>query len=448
MKKKIALLLTFLMVAGSLAACGNDNGSNESTDDSTSTTETEDGGTAEDSASAEDASRSSGNKITLAIWDSVQEPGIREICDDFTAETGIEVDIQVTPWEQYWTMLEAGATGGALPDVFWMHIKESERYMSADMLLNLDEQIEASDKIDLSNYYEDVVEMYRYDGSQYAIPKDIDSIALWYNKAHFDEAGLEYPDDTWTWTDLKEAAAKLTTDDHYGFGSRILNYQEGWYNLVYGLGGYIINEDKTASGYDNEKTIEAIEYFQSFVADGTSPDNTVTSENDLVALFESGTISMSLQGSWVMSELTSNDYIKENGAVAMIPMTDDGTRVSVYNGLGYAASANTEYPEEAWALLEYLGSEEAQIKQADLGVTLSAYKGTSDGWATSVEGFDLSPHIDVMDDTLVFYPNSKNTTAWENMANEKLVKAWTGEASVADVCKEIADEMNKLLAEE
>jgi len=129
-------------------------------------------------------------------------------------------------------------------------------------------------------------------------------------------------------------------------------------------------------------------------------------------------------------------------------MTDDGTRVSIYNGLGYAASAKTSYPEEAWALLEYLGSKEAQIKQADLGVTLSAYKDTSDGWATSAEGFDLSPHIDVMDDTLVFYPNSKNTTAWENMANEKLVKAWTGEASVADVCKEIAAEMNALLAEE
>jgi len=428
MKKTISFLLSLVLLISCLSACGN-----KQTDDSNA---------------AEEKSESSKNSITLAIWDSVQEPGLREICDDFTAETGVKVDIQVTPWEQYWTMLEAGATGKSLPDVFWMHVREIERYAQGNMLLNLDDKIESSDKIDLNNYFEDVVGVYNYEGSQYAIPKDIDSIALWYNKAHFDEAGLEYPNKTWTWTDMKDAAEKLTTDDHYGFGSRILNYQEGWYNLVYGLGGSIISEDMTTSGYDNPKTVEAIEYFQSFVADGTSPDNTVTSENDLTALFESGTISMALHGSWTVSELTSNEYVQENAGVAMIPMTDDGTRVSIYNGLGYAAAANTAQPDEAWALIEYLGSEEAQKKQAELGVTLSAYKGTSDGWANTADGFDLSPYIDVMDDTLVFYPHSKNTTAWENMANEKLVKAWTGESSVADVCIEITEEMNKLLDEE
>lgn len=429
---------------GCLSACGN-----KQTDDSNAAAEDNSEATAENSeATTENSEASASGSITLAIWDSVQEPGLREICDTFTEKTGIKVDIQVTPWEQYWTMLEAGATGESLPDVFWMHVREIERYAQADMLLNLDDKIESSGEVDLNNYFEDVVEAYNYEGSQYAIPKDIDSIALWYNKTHFDEAGLDYPDETWTWADLKEAAAKLTTDNHEGFGSRILNYQEGWYNLVYGLGGNIISEDKTTSGFDNPKTIEAIEYFQSFVADGTSPDNTVTSENDIIALFESGSISMALQGSWTISELTSNEYVQENAGVAMIPMTDDGTRVSLYNGLGYAAAANTKQPDAAWALIEYLGSEEAQVKQAELGVTLSAYKGASDGWSNSANGFDLSPYINVMDDTLVFYPHSKNTTAWENMATEKLVKAWTGDASVADVCKEIAEEMNKLLAEE
>jgi len=432
MRKKIALLLTFVFIVSGLTACGG-GGSDESKDAS---------------AKTEDGSTSSGGTVTLAIWESIQEPGLREICDDFTAETGIKVDIQVTPWEQYWTMLEAGATGGALPDVFWMHTKEAERYMSSDLLLNLDEQIEASDKIDLSNYYQDIVNMYNHEESQYAVPKDIDTIALWYNKTYFDEAGLDYPDDTWTWADLKEAAEKLTTDDHYGFVTRIANNQENWYNLVYALGGNIISDDLTTSGYDNPNTIEAIQYFADFAIDGTSPDQTATSENTAAALFESGTAAMSLQGSWMLGSLIDNEYIQENAAVAIIPMTDDGTRVSIYNGLGYAAAANTEYPAEAWALIEYLGSEEAQLKQAELGVTLSAFKGTSDKWADSVEGFDLSPYLAVMDDTLEFYPHSKNTTVWEDMANEKLVKVWTGEFTAEEVCKEIAEEMNASLAEE
>ena len=37
--------------------------------------------------------------------------------DDFTEETGIKTDIQITPWKDYWTMLEAATTGGNMPDV-------------------------------------------------------------------------------------------------------------------------------------------------------------------------------------------------------------------------------------------------------------------------------------------------------------------------------------------
>lgn len=56
--------------------------------------------------------------LTVAIWDSNQERGLTKLMNDFTAATGIKVQIQVTPWDQYWVMLEPGATGGSLPDVF------------------------------------------------------------------------------------------------------------------------------------------------------------------------------------------------------------------------------------------------------------------------------------------------------------------------------------------
>ena len=55
-----------------------------------------------------------------------QEPGIKEILADFTEKTGIKTEISVVKWDEYWTMLEAGAQGGSLPDVFWMHSNESD----------------------------------------------------------------------------------------------------------------------------------------------------------------------------------------------------------------------------------------------------------------------------------------------------------------------------------
>ena len=60
---------------------------------------------------------------------------IKEILADFTEKTGIKTEISVVKWDEYWTMLEAGAQGGSLPDVFWMHSNESrdtyvQRYAS------------------------------------------------------------------------------------------------------------------------------------------------------------------------------------------------------------------------------------------------------------------------------------------------------------------------------
>mgnify|MGYP000957303986 CR=1 FL=1 len=80
----------------------------------------------------------------------------------------------------------------------------------------------------------------------------------------------------------------------------------------------------------------------------------------------------------------NNEYSLANADCIELPKDKTtGRRVSIYNGLGWAAAKNTKHPEEAWKLIEYLGSEEAQRKQASLGVTMSAYKGTSEEWAKS-----------------------------------------------------------------
>lgn len=76
-------------------------------------------------------------ELSYAIWDSNQEPGLRKIADEFEKKNpNIAIKIQVVGWESYWTMLEAGATGGSLPDTLWMHSNEIYRYAN-NMLLPL-----------------------------------------------------------------------------------------------------------------------------------------------------------------------------------------------------------------------------------------------------------------------------------------------------------------------
>lgn len=431
-KKVMALVLASAMVF-SMAACGGDSGSSGET-------KKEDSG---------DSGESDGGELSVSIWDTNQEPGLKEILADFTEETGIKTKLTVVKWDEYWTMLEAGAQGGSLPDVFWMHSNESERYMSNDMLLDLTDKIAESDKIDPENYPEDIWGLYTYDDKYYAVPKDVDTIALWYNKTMFDEAGLAYPTADWTWDDVSEAAKKLTKDDgsQYGLAVRNDNNQAGYYNLVYDNGGYIINEDKTKSGWDDPKTIEAMKTLEGWIKDGVMPSIETMSENGEDVLFQSGKAAMVLQGSWMVAAYRDNEYTAANCDLVELPKNaETGRRASVYNGLGWAAAANGEPTEEAWKLLEYLGSEEAQKKQAELGVTMSAYKGTSDAWAKSAD-FNLQAYLNMMDD-MEIRPYSKTTVTWENEDNEILKGVYTGEKTMEEACKEMADQMNEKLAEE
>lgn len=435
LKKLLALVMACVMIMA-LAACGA-NGANE---------------TAAGTKPAGDKPAPADNEevvLSVSIWDSVQEPGIKEILDDFTEATGIKTKVSVVKWSEYWTMLEAGAQGGSLPDVFWMHSNESERYMSNGMLLDLTDRIAASEKIQVENYPSEIWNLYTHDSKYYAVPKDIDTIALWYNKAMFDEAGLAYPTADWTWEDMGEAARKLTKPDgsQYGLAMNISDGQSTWFNMVYDNGGYIISEDKKTSGLDDPKTIEALEMFKSWCDEGLMPSLEIMAENSDSVLFESGKVAMITQGSWMINEYKANEYTSKNCDIVELPKNaTTGRRASIYNGLGWAASANCEHPDEAWALIEYLGSKEAQQKQAELGVTMSAYKGTSEAWINSSD-FNLQAYMNMMDD-LVIKPWSRNSLVWEQDMNEMLKQIYNPETNVAELCKEMAAKMNATLAEE
>lgn len=448
-KKLLAVLLTAATVI-SLVGCGAK--AEAPAETPAATEEVKEEAPAEEAAVEEEPTsfgESVEGELTVTIWDEGQRPGLQQIVDEWSAQSGVKATIQVVDWNSYWTLLEAGATGGELPDVFWMHSNVAQMYMENDMLLDLTDRIAASDKIDLNNYYEGIVKLYNSDGKQYAIPKDIDTIALWYNKTIFDEMGVAYPDDTWTWNDFAEAAGKLTNDDHWGYAIQPGNNQEGFYNTIYSMGGYVISDDKKKSGFDDPNTIKAMELFTDMIAKGYCPDLNTVSETAPNELLCAGKVAMSINGSWMLAGYRDNEYAATNCDVAVLPFTNDPSdRVSIYNGLGWAAAANGKNIDAAWSLIEYLGTKEAQTKQAELGVTMAAYKGCSDAWVNSVDCFDLNGHMKMLDAKLVFRPYSRNTVIWEDMLTEKLKEAWTGDKATADVCKDIAVEMDAALAEE
>ena len=428
-RKLLAATLTTAMVL-SLAACG--------------------GSSSSSSGTAASGSGSSGSgELQVNIWDNNQLAGLQQIADEWTEESGVKVKINVVDWDNYWTLLEAGASGGQMPDVFWMHSNTAQMYMENDLLLNLDDYIAKDDAIDLANYYEGVVELYNREdnGSQYALPKDHDTIALLYNKAIFDKYGVEYPTDDWTWEDVRDAATKISeagkADGIYGYAINTSNNQDGWYNIIYDYGGQVITEDHKGTTIGSDEAKAGMEMLRQILE--VAAPQTVVAETGTDSLFNSGLAAMITQGSWMINTFYKAEH-HDDYAWAMLPYADvngngqcdKGERYSAYNGLGWAAAANTANPDAAYSLISYFCSENAQKEQAALGVTMGGMKGISEDFANAFEGMDVSAFTRVEEEgELFFRPYTRNTTVWEDalQQNGGFLDAWLNPSDPAVMAK-------------
>ena len=384
--------------------------------------------------------------LTLSIWETYEKAGMEKIAEVFEKENpDIQVNVEVTPWSQYWTKLEAASTGGTAADIVTMLSSEFYNYASNDQLLNLSELTDNGD-LDVAKYRPEIAELYTYDGDLYTIPKDVDSLGLWYNKTLFDEQGLSYPDETWTWETLLETAKKLTDKENgkYGFAAPNTG-QDGYNSFVFQNEGRFLSDDHESSTINEESTVEALQWFVDLsVKEGVSPTDDQLSENDAVTSFQSGKVAMVVQGSWMCSQFKDNEYTRENCDVAVLPKGK--VRATQMNGKGYAISAQTKYPEAAKKFLTFLGSEEGMRIQAETGTAIPAYEGLEQAWADAVTVFNAQVFVDQLEFG-VMKPYSKATKQMENIINEGLRPAFNGDKTVADLTPDMDRQINDALAQ-
>lgn len=386
--------------------------------------------------------------LRYGLWDSNQEPAIREIADAFEAQNpDIKIEIEVTPWKEYWTNLETSAIGGSAPDVFWMNGPHVTQYARGGMIMDLNELIANSETVSKDDYPASLIGLYTVDDGWYGMCKGFDSGAIWYNKALFDEAGIEYPTSDWTWEEFIETATALTDAEKgiYGTGLQ-LDEQAGWYNTIGLFGGYVISDDKKTSGFSDPNTIAGIQCWVDMIEAGICPSYAMTSDTGSNVLFESGKIAMLMGASYNLAEFSSIEGFSENVDVVELPSVN-GNKSSVVHGVGQSIFAHTEHPEEAWRWVEFLGGKEAMDMQAAAGIDISARNESTHIWAESYPQYNLEAFINAAGYGYE-YPASANTSAWMNVMYDEVYAAFNGDKTVEEACANIASQMDALLAAE
>ena len=341
--------------------------------------------------------------LTFQIWDVGQRPGMQAICDAYTAQhPDVEIEVQVTSWSEYWTKLEAAAESNTMPDVFWMHTDQILYYADFGILADVTDLYE--DPNFWTDHYSDVSisNVTASDGRMYGVPKDKDNVVLVYNKNLFDQAGLSYPDESWTWDDLERASQQIY-DKTGKYGYLAYNDEQlGYWNFVYQNGGYILDpETSIHAGYTQPATAEAIKYYVGLQQNDWCPDQKYFAETTPgTAFFGAQEGAMFFEGSWnLLAPLQNYPNLVGMWDIAPLPKCPDPVsgdgRGTISNGLCYATAAKGKNLEIVKDVLRFFGSEEGQRIQGESGAAIPAYLGQEETWSTVFQNFDYMLNLDV-----------------------------------------------------
>lgn len=365
-KKLISLLLTGVLTASLLAGCG-------STDNSAASENT---AAAEETASAEEDQKAvdlagtetteEAVEITYANFNASggNEETLQKMYEAFHEEyPNITVNIETIGYDDYFTQMQTRVAGGTAPDCYELNIENFAAYANKGVLAELT-------GIDTSGYNATALNAFSVNGKQYGVPGNFSNVVLIYNKDLFDQAGVAYPTDDWTWDDAMEACEKISAlgDDIYGIYQPI-TFNE-FFKVAAQYGGGVLNADKTEFTINSEENLKAATMMISKVTDtNVQPTEAQMGGMGDWDLFESGRLGMIPTGIWAFN--TFADACDFNWDICVEP---GGTQKATHffsNAL--VVNADSDKKEAAATWINWLASSDTSAQmRIDAGWDLPA----------------------------------------------------------------------------
>ncbi len=325
-----------------------------------------------------DAKGKDDGEVTLEFqqWWGVELPegALDKICQKFTDDTGIKIELLSNPYADTKTQIAAGAAAGTMADVVGLDGSWVYDFAKQGAIANLTELME-KDGYDASQLSDQI----KYKDNTYMIPVVNFAYPLYVNMDILKEAGVEKVPTTWTeFLDACEKITKNTDAAAYAIplSSEAPNgIQNQFMSWVWASAGTMLNEGKP--GLEGNKTIAAVtDLFKEMSEKGyLAKGVNAMKEQDMVNEFQNGRLAFMVDG---ISHLT---LIKEeapdlNFDYAPMPVQDGYTGESGLDvaNWGIGIAENCEHKEEAMQFVEYLMSPEVNAELAQLA---NAFPGNS-----------------------------------------------------------------------
>lgn len=416
-KRLLSMFLSVAVVTGLVVGCGSSNPetntevSPEASPEVSSETKTEE-------------IQSTGEKISLLLTYSEEKKVLYQCIDDFTKETGIEVEIQYMPLEDSRKQISVMVASGSLPDVMDIDNTDTQNYTEMGILADLTERVEA--EIETGQYYEGVLASQKVDGKYYGLPFTANNLCLYYNKDLLEQAGAEVPT---TWEELLDACEKLKAIGVTGFGvagSQTTDTSFQMWPFIWGSGADVttIDSEQMVDMLNLYRTMVDNEYMSTEVINYASGDN--------ANQFTAGKTAMIIDGPWRMNAVKADAGFE--WGVAQVPAGPAG-EVTVLGGHNFAVVEN-ENTDLSWEFIKYMNSPEVMGKYSEAENYIPSRKDVCE----SLEYYKTEPISVFVEAMNIAQPMPKKDY---NSVSDALIKMWQqvvlGEAEPEAAAKEAGE---------
>ena len=313
--------------------------------------------------------------VTLTIWHHTYPPAedfIKQKAAEYSkTHPDVSFKFQSDPHGDYEVKLAAAIAAGEAPDLINVLDYLYPKFVAKGILAEADYKAMGVTSLDdmKALYSPGALDGLIENGKLYGLPEELNTFALFMNKAHFAEVGIDVTDKAnWpkTWDDLFALAKKVEKKDASG------NLERLGFNWVWGLDGFwyameywpILNQYGCKVLDDSGKaTINSPECVAAFtdtwkrvVTDGIGgPDYATVNPVNALQDFSDGRQSMMMAGIW--SPPLFGDDVKKNYVVAPIPEKNPNDQHTLLYNYSMTVTAASKHQDEAWAFLRFLTSD-------------------------------------------------------------------------------------------
>ncbi|GAB4157667.1 MAG: ABC transporter substrate-binding protein [Candidatus Dojkabacteria bacterium] len=310
------------------------------------------------------------DNITLEYWGLWEPSSVMDsaIAKFTTKYPNIKVKYTQKSFTQYdensFTRLKEGSTDGSpTPDILRIHNTWLSKYQP--YLNPAPASVMTPTQYKSAFYPTAANDFIGTDNQIYAIPLEVDGLALFYNKELLQTVGETEPPTSWD--DVIDLAKRLTKTDAsgnitqaglaMGSSNNVKHAADILSLLMLQNGVDVIDDTNKVMNVADELSVTSLEFYTDFVTEHKtwSPDL----RSDL-EMFYTGKLAMMIAPSWAVFDVLNSNSTIEFG-LAPTPIIG-GEEVYYGHYWGDTVSKNCKYPLEAWTFIKFL-SEEAQLKE-------------------------------------------------------------------------------------